>query len=117
MKNKNKNNVLDLSKTQKTKRSFLGFKKKKKFNSPPNLSFGVKVTSVKGSKNKKISSPRAGSGIRPRLLFKKKMKGIRKRDYDTADSSQEISEIWKRNEIRIQILLIKDIVAEKKPYL
>jgi|GEM_PF-1328040 hypothetical protein len=85
---KNKKNILDLSKRK--KKSFFSLKSKSGVGPRPNLSFGVNVKKVKGGK-------KVNSSIRPRLLNKKKIKGIRKRGYDTVDSSHEIDDIWKKN--------------------
>lgn len=91
---KNTKNILDLSKGR--KKSFFSFKSKNEVGPKPNLSFGVKVKRVSGKKIK-ASQRKVNSGIRSRTINKKKIKGIRKRGYDTVDSSQEIDDVWKKN--------------------
>jgi hypothetical protein len=93
---KNKKNVLDLSKIKKTKKSIFSKQAKKELSSKPNLSFGVTVKKVKGDK-KRNHDRKLSVGIRPRILDKKKIKSIRSRDLDTANSSEEIDDIWKKN--------------------
>jgi hypothetical protein len=95
---KNTKNILDLSKVKKNKKSFFGLKSeksRKNSNSKPNLSFGVKVVSVRSKKRTSARHQKLNSSIKSRLLTKKKIKGVRSRAYDTADSSSEIDAIWK----------------------
>jgi hypothetical protein len=94
---KNKNNVLDLSKTKKTKKSIFNKKSKKELDLKPNLSFGVTVKKVKGEKKKRNHNRKLSAGIRPIISDKKKIKSIRSRDFNTVNSAEDIDDIWRKN--------------------
>ncbi len=94
---KNTKNILDLSKIKKTKKSIFSKQLKNKLGPKPNLSFGVNVKIVRGGKKKSSHNKKLSVGIRPKLLSKKKIKGVRSKAYDTANSSKEIDDIWKKN--------------------
>lgn len=94
---KNKDNVLDLSKIKKTKKSIFSKQAKNELDFKPNLSFGVSIKKVKGDKKKRIHNKKISSGIRPILLNKKKIKSIRSKDFNTANSAEGIDDIWRKN--------------------
>ena len=86
---KKTSNILDLSKFRKTKSKL---KSKSKFSLKPNLSSGVKVSSVKTKKKVK-----KGMDLRPRMPARKKIKSTRSLGYDRANFTDEIDKIWKKN--------------------
>ncbi len=112
---KKKKNILDLSKSRsKTKKTFFGLKTKNKLSSKPNLGFGVNVRSIK-TRKKSLSSIRKVNNKSPlKLKDKKKIKSIRVRDYNTANYSEEIDDIWGRNRNNSQNTFNKRPTSRKK---